>query len=111
MSDVKPCPCGCGQFINGPGADVPQTAHARARSQYVQPPIGGRRNTPAGNIARGDFGALQQFPRRPTIGEEIGAANAGATPTTIVSLPGRQPPPGWDGENDARSPHADTGVS
>ncbi len=105
------CSCGCGAFINGAGADVGQSVHARARSAAIQPPIPGGRTIPGTNVSRADWTGVQLFPKRPTVELEILGANAGVTPTTIASLPGRQPPPGWDGENDAWSPHGASVVS
>jgi hypothetical protein len=114
MCGVPGCGCGCGGvYIDGAGPDVAQSVQLRARSMSPgqMSNESGRRNTPGANIARNDFPALQQFPRRPAIRDAIGDADAGVTPTTIASLPGRIPPVGWDGENDARSPHANTGVT
>ncbi len=112
------CGCGCTPvggvaYINGAGPDVGQSQHLRARSMNPEQnrPASGERQTPGNNIARDDFPALQQFPHRPDIAGAITRASAGVTPTTIASLPGRFPSPGWDGENDAHSPHATTGVS
>ena len=108
---AEQCSCGCGRYIAGAGADVIQSTRARARSAEMQPPIPGGRGITGTMFARGDFTGLQLFPHRPTLTLAVEAANAGVNPTTIVSLPGRQPPSGWDGENDAWSPHAQSGVS
>lgn len=112
MSTACTCPSCLGGFVNGAGADLAQTCHARGHtdSHLVNGPASEMRQTPGHNITSADFVSpqLQSFPKRPTIDSIVGAGVLGAD-HAAPHLPGRQPPAGWGGENDATSPHASFG--
>lgn len=109
-----PCCAGCSVgigHIEGAGPDVSQGAHARSQlpATLLRNTVGETTSRRGARMARQDLPPLHDFAQRRRIVTQTQLESANAGDAGVLSLPGRWPTTGWDGEPGAQSPTAHRG--